>query len=77
MLLGETSLEGIGVDGVTVTVRNGVISITGLDGRAYAVVNAAGVTVSSGLGRASVDVPVATGIYVVRAGDGVEKVVVR
>ena len=77
VLLGETSLEGIGVDGVTVTVRNGVISITGLDGRAYAVVNAAGVTVSSGLGRASVDVPVATGIYVVRAGDGVEKVVVR
>lgn len=75
---GLDGVDGIDTDStVSVTTAPGTIIVTGASGMAVTVSNTAGQTVASATPTAELRVSVAPGIYVVKAGQTVAKVVVR
>lgn len=73
----ETSVGDVLSAGVAVTVVDGNIRIAGCDGKPVTVSSIDGTLIYHALGTPVVEVPVSNGIYVVKAGTVVRKLVVR
>lgn len=76
------AIEGSGVENITsanvrIETGNGEIRISGLNGLAYSVVSASGVTYANGSGSDVVEVSVSSGVYIVSLPDRNVKVVVK
>ena len=72
--VGEGGVEGVPVQGVTVTVEGKTIVIGNAGGKAVSVVDPAGLNVFSGDSRDEYRIDVESGVYIVRAGNVVRKV---
>ncbi|MCH5222190.1 MAG: choice-of-anchor J domain-containing protein [Muribaculaceae bacterium] len=75
--VGESSLTEVASDNISITSDNGYILIEGVDGLAVSVSNPAGMTLFAADDAPSYKVAVAKGVYIVRAGDTVCKLIVR
>lgn len=74
----EAGLGTISTANVTITGENGSIRVTGANGLTIAVYNTMGRTIAMTTGSAVTEIPVpAAGVYVVRAGQTISKVLVR
>ena len=70
-------VEEIIAGNVVVNVSNGVIRISGLNGLGYSVVAPTGIVRAAGCGEMVVEIPVSQGIWIVKYGKKVVKVVVK
>lgn len=77
VLVGEDSLEDVYGEQISVYAQDGYIVIEGVEGLDVSVVNPAGMSIFASCGAPSYRVAVAKGVYVVRAGDKVQKLVVK
>lgn len=72
-----SGVEGIGAAGITISTAHQAIVVKGAEGQQIIVNAVDGRTVFAGQGAATTRVAVASGVYLVKAGDKVAKVIVR
>lgn len=77
-----SAVEGSGVErinaaNVRISASEGLVTISGLNGMAYCLTSAAGVTCASASGKDSIEIPVAPGVYIVTLPGRTVKVIVR
>ncbi|MDE6484274.1 MAG: choice-of-anchor J domain-containing protein [Duncaniella sp.] len=72
-----SGIESIGAGALTISAARNAITVTGADGMHVAVYAVDGKTVYAGEGKASTVIPAQQGVYVVKAGTTVRKVLVK
>ena len=72
-----SGIEGIGAGNITINVANQAIVVRGAEGKQIVVNSVDGRTIFAGAGSATTRVAVASGVYVVKAGEKIAKVIVR
>lgn len=73
-----SSVEAVGTSPeITITSADGAIRISGLEGEEYSVVTPASICVARGIANGEVAIPVAPGMYVIKAASSAGKVIVK